>query len=89
METEVVVILQGTGVVLAQKGVYEHIFAAGFDPLKKLVDNFIELGGQIWVCTPCINERKITTDMLVGNTKPVTAGAVVNATMEAAATLCY
>ena len=44
MDSEVTVILQSNGVLIAKKGCYEHMFAAGFDPLKKLVDTFIELG---------------------------------------------
>jgi len=89
MESEVIVILQGTGVLLAKKGCYEYIFAAGFDPMKKLVDNFMELGGQMWVCTPCVKERQISEDMLVDGHKFVTAGAVVNACIESDAVLNY
>lgn len=89
METEVVVVLQGSAVTLAKKGCYEHIFASGLDSLKKLVDTFVELGGQIWVCSPCIKERQITTDMLIDKAKPATAGSVVSACMEASATLNY
>ncbi len=89
METQVIVILQSTGVTLAHKGCYEHVFAAGLDPLKKLVDTFAEMGGKIWVCSPCIKERQITEDMLIDIAKPVTAGAVVNACMESGATLSY
>ena len=38
MDCEAVVILQGTGVLLAQKGVYDHIFAGGLPPLKDLFE---------------------------------------------------
>jgi len=89
MDAEVVVVLNGVAVTLAKKGCYEHIFAAGQDPLKKLVDTFVELGGQIWVCTPCIRERQITEDMLVDGATPVTAGKVVNACFTANAVLNF
>ncbi len=89
METHAIVVLQGTSVVLAKKGCYEHVFAAGIDSLKKLVDTFVELGGELWVCTPCIRERHITEEMLIEQAKPVTAGAVVMACMESQATLNY
>ena len=50
MDTQAVVILQGTAVTLAKKGCYEHVFAAGLPPLKELVDSFMELGGTLLVC---------------------------------------
>jgi len=75
--------------MLAKKGCYEHIFAAGFPPLETLVGSFIELGGQIWVCLPCINERQITTDMLIDGAKTTTSGKVVNEVLESNATLNY
>jgi uncharacterized protein involved in oxidation of intracellular sulfur len=54
MESEAVVILQGTGVLLAQKGIYEHVFAGGLPPLKDQLETFLQLGGKLLVCTPCI-----------------------------------
>jgi uncharacterized protein involved in oxidation of intracellular sulfur len=89
METEAVVVLQGTGVSLAKKGCYEHVFAAGLPPLKAQVDTFIEAGGVLLVCMPCIEERKITPDMLVANAKPVKAARVITEVMDAAAVLNY
>ncbi len=89
MDVEAVVILQGTAVTLAKKGCYEHVFSAGLPPLKELVDSFIQLGGTLLVCTPCINERKITKDMLVENAQPVKAARVVTEVLEAKATLNY
>jgi predicted peroxiredoxin len=89
LEIDVTIILQGVAVVLATKGCYEHVFAAGLDPLKDLVNTFIEQGGKIWVCTPCINERRITEDMLVEMAEPVTSGRVVEACVKANNTLCY
>ncbi len=89
MDVEVVVILQGTGVTLAKKGCYEHVFAAGLPPLKELVDSFIEQGGTLLVCSPCLSERKITRDMLVETAQPVKAARVVTEVLEAKATLNY
>jgi len=89
MDVEAVVILQASAVVLAKKGCYEHVFAAGLPPLKKLVDDFIELGGKLLVCTPCIKERQITTDMLVESAEPIAAGRAVSETLEASGVLNY
>lgn len=89
MDTPAVVILQGTAVTLAKKGCYEHVFAAGLPPLKELVDSFVQLGGTILVCGPCIQERQITPDMLVETAKPIKAARVVMELLEASATLSY
>ena len=89
MDVEATVVLQGMGVLLAKKGCYEHVFCAGFDPLKKLVDDFLEFGGKIFVCIPCIQERKITNDMLIEKAEPVKAGRVVQEALEAQAVLNY
>lgn len=89
MDTHAVVILQGTAVTLAKKGCYEHVFAAGLPSLKELVDSFIQLGGSLLVCSPCIQERQITTDMLVETAQPIKAARVVMELLEANATLSY
>jgi uncharacterized protein involved in oxidation of intracellular sulfur len=89
MDIQAVVILQGTAVTVAKKGCYEHVFAQGLPSLKELVDSFIQMGGTLLVCTPCINERKITKDMLVETAQPIKAARVVTEVLEAKATLNY
>jgi len=89
LEAEVTLVLQGSAVLMAKTGCLEHIFAPGLDPLKDLMETFLELGGRIWVCTPCIKERRITKEMLIEGAKPVTSGMVVQACIEADATLNY
>jgi uncharacterized protein involved in oxidation of intracellular sulfur len=89
MDSQAVVILQGTAVTLAKKGCYEHVFSPGLPPLKELVDSFLEMGGTLLVCTPCIQERKITKEMLVETAQPIKAARVVMEIIEAKATLSY
>jgi predicted peroxiredoxin len=89
MDAKVIMCLQATGVTLAKKGCYEHVFAANLDPLKKLVDSFLEFGGTILVCIPCIEQRKITPDMLIQGAQPVKAARVVQEMLEAKAVLSY
>ena len=89
MDVEAVVFLQGTAVLLVKEGCYEHVFAAGLPPLKDLMDSFIEQGGTILVCTPCIQERKITEDMLLQQAIPVKAGRAVMEILEASNVMTY
>jgi uncharacterized protein involved in oxidation of intracellular sulfur len=90
MDIEATIVLQSNGVVMAKQGVADAIPpAGGLPPLKKLISDFIELGGKIRVCGPCIKERKIEESDLIAGTK-VTAAAQVNiAAMESNAVFVY
>lgn len=89
MEVEAVVILQGSAVYLAKKGIIEHVHAAGLMPLKDLVDNFVSEGGRILVCVPCIQERKIEESDLIEGAVPTAGGTVNEEILSAKATLVY
>ena len=89
MDIEAVLVVQGTGVYLAQKGYAEHISVPGLTPLKTLIDNFVGNGGKILVCIPCIEERKISPDDLVEGTEMCKAGRVVIEVTSAKSTVVY
>jgi len=89
MEVEVTVMLQGTAVLLAKSGCYEHVFAAGLPSLKDLVDSFLQQGGMLLICTPCINERKIGKELLLEGALPVKAARAVMEVLEATAVMSY
>jgi len=89
MEVEAVVALQGTAVFLATDHCLEHVFAAGLPPLKELVDNFLEAGGRLLVCTPCIKERQIKESQLFKGAIPIAAAALTQEILSANATLVY
>ncbi|MEN8149590.1 MAG: DsrE family protein [Planctomycetota bacterium] len=89
LDVEATIALQGVAVLLAQKGIAEHVFAAGLPPLKELMDNFTAQGGKLLVCTPCVNERKMTEDMLIEGAELVAGARVVMDSIEANAVLTY
>ena len=89
MDVEAVVILQGPAVFMAKKGYLQHVHAAGFSPLKELVDLFLELGGKLLVCIPCIQERKIDESDLIENAVPTAGGNLTLEILSAKATLVY
>jgi uncharacterized protein involved in oxidation of intracellular sulfur len=89
MEVEAVVALQGASVFLAKKGMLEHVHSSGFAPLKELVDSFLEQGGRLLVCVPCIQERKIDTSDLIDNAVPTAGGTLTEEILSADATLVY
>ncbi len=89
MDVEVTVVFQGKGVMSCTKGMYEHIIAPGLKPLKELVDGIIPLGGKMYVCIPCIEERNIDKGQLVEGAELVKAGKLINAVMNADQALTY
>jgi predicted peroxiredoxin len=89
MDEEATVILQGSAVFLAMKGYAEHVHASGFDPVKKLMDSFLDFGGKILVCAPCIKERHIAESDLIEKAKIIAGGTVINECCKAKAVLNY
>lgn len=89
MDVEAVVVLQASAVFLATPGCLSHVFAAGLPPLKQLVESFMEEGGKVLVCTPCIKERHIEESELLPGMNPTAAGALVQEILTAKSTLVY
>ena len=89
MDVEAVVALQGPGVFLAKKGYLDNVFAAGLPPLKDLVKSFLDAGGKLMVCVPCIKERKIGESDLIEGAKPVAAAVLTNELLTSNAQLVY
>jgi uncharacterized protein involved in oxidation of intracellular sulfur len=89
MDVGVVMVLPSAGVGIATQGISEHIAAEAFDPVSKLLASFLELGGKLLVCVPCLAPRKITTDQLVKGAEPVKAGRVVTEILNADRVVCY
>ncbi len=63
-DAEVTICLIGPAVWLAKKGVAEHVMCCKWK-LKELMDKFLEQGGKLLVCSPCLAEREIEEDELI------------------------
>jgi predicted peroxiredoxin len=89
-DVEVLIGLQASGVLLAKKGVAEEIAAPAFPGLKELLDIYLENGGKLFVCGPCIKSRGINpeTDFVPGATV-VNAATFVKECTEATNVLVY
>ncbi|NLU38137.1 MAG: sulfur reduction protein DsrE [Bacteroidales bacterium] len=89
--TDVVVsvILQSNSVVLAKKGEAEKVVAPEFMPVKQLIDAYIEMGGKLLLCSPCLKERNITRDYLIDGCEIIAAGTVISEVLSAKAVLTY
>ncbi|MCX6054775.1 MAG: DsrE family protein [Chloroflexi bacterium] len=89
-DVEVIMGFQATGMMLAQKGCAEHVFASGFPPLKELVDAYVEAGGELFLCGPCVTSRQFdpANDFIKGS-KVVNAATFVKVFTEATNVLNY
>lgn len=77
MDINATIILQGDGVKIAQKGFVDSMPpGGGFPPMKSLLASFLEQGGKIWVCGPCIKDRDIAESDLIEESTITAAGSV-------------
>jgi predicted peroxiredoxin len=90
MDVEVIMGFQADGVRLASKGVIEGIAAPGFPPLKDLFAAYREAGGELLVCGPCVQSRKIDPkNDFVEGAAVVNAATFVKEFIEATNVLVY
>lgn len=90
MDIKATITLQGNAVYLAQKGYAEKVLpSGGFPPMKELLDNFMELGGKLKVCVPCIKSRNIEESELVEDSQTTGGGALNVEAIEADAVMVY
>lgn len=77
MDIEATIVLQGDGVRIATPGYADTMPpGGGFPPLKELLASFLELGGTMWVCGPCIKDRNIAETDLIDGAEVTAAGSV-------------
>ncbi|HEY4536703.1 MAG TPA: DsrE family protein [Enteractinococcus sp.] len=64
-DQDTMVFLSTEGVRLAEKGYADDIHEEGFAPLAELITNFVQAGGQVYVCAPCVKKRQIDSENLI------------------------
>ena len=86
---ETVVFLNVEGACLAEKGYAEDIHEEGFAPIKQLMDQFVEAGGTIWVCSPCYKKRGLSEDNLIDGATIVGGARLVEFLSQGSASITY
>ena len=77
MDIKVTIALQGNGVYLAREGYADNVLpGGGFPHVKELIKTFMELGGKMLVCVPCIKARNIGEADLIDGVEITAAGAL-------------
>ncbi len=88
LDKSVVVLLSTEGVRVADPHVLDSVAEAGFLPLRELWDGFLEAGGEVWACTPCVKKRHLE-QVLPAAVKPVGAVAALSWAMDDGVTLSF
>jgi uncharacterized protein len=86
---ETVIFLSTEGVRLSQQGYSDDIHEEGFSPLKQLMDDFVDAGGTIWVCSPCFKKRGLDEGKLVAGALIVGGAKAVEFLTTGASSLTY
>jgi predicted peroxiredoxin len=74
---EAVVLLTVEGVWLGTEGGTEDVALDGFPDLPGLYSEFVENGGEVWLCGTCAKPRGITEDNLAKGAKITGAANIV------------
>ncbi|GIN64188.1 hypothetical protein J27TS8_41810 [Robertmurraya siralis] len=86
---ETVVFLNVEGAYLAARGYAEDINEEGFAPLKELMNQFVEAGGTLWVCSPCYKKRGLEEEDLIEGATIVGGAKLVEFLSQGAASITY
>lgn len=90
MDVGAKLVLMGPAVNLAQKGAATHVRYEGLKPLDELLANFLEMGGELYLCTPCIKGRGYDEKAeLIEQAKPIAAAFYTQMLLDASAVVSY
>ena len=81
--------LTSASVDLVRKRSVELTQVSPLDPLKALIDDFLQRGGTIWACPPCAKARGYAEADLVEGVKIVGGSAMHERLMAGAASLSF
>lgn len=86
---KVSIFLTSAAVDLVRKGAVEMTQVAPMEPLAGLIRDFLDRGGELWACTPCVKARGYSEDDLVDGVV-VTGASLMHERIKAgAATLSF
>ena len=86
---KVSVFLTSSAVDLVRKGGADLIQCHPLEPLAGLIQNFMERGGTVWACTPCVKSRGYEQADLLDNTIITGASPMLSALAEGASSLSF
>src|SRR5688572_21640732 len=79
------VFLTSTAVDLVRRRAAELTHVPPLDPLRELIKSFMDRGGKVWACTPCVKSRGYSQDDLLDGVEITGASVVHSLLLEGAA----
>ena len=89
LDLDVVMALQGPAVYLAMPGMIPHVPDTNTSSLKQMLEVFVESGGRLLVCIPCMEERNLKATDLIEQAVPTSGSALTEEILSAKAILTY
>ena len=86
---DVIMGFQGNGSQLAVKCMSNHVTAPGFPKLSELIGTYLDSGGKMHVCGPCVGSREIKEEELYDEAEIVGASTFVSESLAANQSLIY
>ena len=86
---EAVVVCTIEAVWLGTPGGADAVSAPGLPPLKELYDQFVDAGGQVWLCSACTKPRGIGESKCAKGASIVGAAVVVEEVVNGAKALSF
>ena len=86
---DAIVVLTIEAVWLGTKGGTDGISKEGFPKLTQLYSEFVENGGQVWLCGTCAKPRGITDDQLSEGAKITGAAFIVEQIVNGAKSISF
>lgn len=83
------IFLTSSGVDLVRKRALETTQVKPLEPLADLVNDFINRGGTLWACTPCVTSRGYRQDDLLEGVEITGASQMHELIKNGAATLSF
>lgn len=86
---KVYVFLTSSGVDLVRKRACDTTEVRPLDPLAKMMKDFLERGGTIWACPPCVKARGYEKPDLVEGVEIMGASGMLARLKEGAASMTF
>jgi len=88
-EAKAVLVFHGEGGLLLKKGTAERLHAPGYAPLKQLLEAYLEEGGRLLVCRPCLERRGLAAEELIEGSEALSSAALAQASAGATRVAVY
>jgi predicted peroxiredoxin len=87
---DVTVFLVSSGVDLVRRGAADQIQMNPNDPpMRELISGFMQNGGKVWACPPCVGLRGYSEDHLIAGVKVTGTADLMGEIKQDAATFCF